>query len=98
VYGTRGHASVWIPFNIPPDRPTKVFVTAGGEPPVAPRTETLTFDTADPYAVEFEQFADAVLDDSPLPYPVHDAVANLRVMDQIFRAAETGYERAVPAK
>jgi len=86
VYGTRGHASVWIPFNIPPDRPTKVIVTAGGEPPVAPAVETLTFETADPYAVEFEQFAAAVLNGRPVPYPPQDAVANLRVMHDIFEA------------
>ena len=36
VYGTEGRLSVGIPFNIPPDRPTEVFVTAGGDPPVAP--------------------------------------------------------------
>ncbi len=86
VYGTRGHASIWIPFNIPPDRPTKVFVSAGGDPPVAPAVETLKFETADPYAVEFEQFAAAVLEDRPVPYPPQDAVANLRVMHAIFEA------------
>src|SRR4051794_4228513 len=49
VFGTEGRISIGIPFNIPPDRPTQVFVTQGGEPPVAPNTETLTFPTADPY-------------------------------------------------
>ena len=87
VYGTRGHASVWIPFNIPPDRPTKVFVTAGGNVPVAPAVETLTFPTADPYAVEFEHFASAVLDGRPFAHSADDAVANLRVIEEIFRVA-----------
>ena len=62
IYGTEGRISIEIPFNIPPDRPTRIFVTAGGDPPVAPATETLTFETADPYACEAERFADAVLD------------------------------------
>src|SRR5688572_12535566 len=62
IYGTTGRISIGIPFNIPPDRPTHVFVTAGGDPPVAPDTETLTFETADPYAVEAGAFAAAVLD------------------------------------
>src|SRR5206468_12493947 len=39
IYGTRGHISIGIPFNIPPDRPTHVFVTHGREPPVAPALE-----------------------------------------------------------
>lgn len=87
VYGTTGRISVGIPFNIPPDRPTHVYLTAGGEPPVAPDTETLTFETADPYTVEAERFAAAILDDLPTPVPPADAVANLRVIERIFEAA-----------
>ena len=58
IYGTTGRISIEIPFNIPPDLPTRIFVTAGGDPPVAPNTETLTFDAADPYTVEADAFAD----------------------------------------
>ena len=88
VYGTEGHVSIGIPFNIPPDRPTHVFVTHGGEPPVAPHVERLTFDTADPYGVEADAFAAAILDGTPLPTPAADAVANLRVIERILEAAE----------
>ena len=62
-----------IPFNIPPDRPTEVWLTAGGDPPVAPATEVLRFETADPYTVEARRFAAAVLDGLPTPTPVEDA-------------------------
>jgi predicted dehydrogenase len=87
VYGTEGRISIGIPFNIPPDRPTEVFVTAGGDPPVAPATETLTFATADPYTVEAERFAAAILDGTPIPVEPADAIANLRVIERIFEAA-----------
>ena len=90
VYGSTGRISIGIPFNIPPDRPTSIFLTAGGDPPVAPATEVLEYPTADPYAVEFERFATAVLDGGPTPVPPEDAVANLRVIDAIFAAAEDG--------
>jgi predicted dehydrogenase len=90
VYGTDGRISIAIPFNIPPDRPTEIFVTHGGDPPVAPATETLTFQTADAYAVEAEAFAAAVLNGRPTPTPPADAVANLRVIEAIFAAAEGG--------
>ena len=89
IYGTRGRISIGIPFNIPPDRPTEVYVSAGGDPPVAPDTEVLTFPTADPYTVEAEKFAAAVLDGTPAPLPPEDAVANLRVIERIFAAAQT---------
>ena len=88
VYGTEGRISVGIPFNIPPDRPTRIHVTAGGDPPVAPATETIAFEAADPYGVEAERFAAAILDGGPLPTPPEDAVANLRVIESIFAAAE----------
>jgi predicted dehydrogenase len=88
IYGTDGRISIEIPFNIPPDRPTRVFVTAGGDPPVAPATETLTFATADPYTVETERFAAAILDGTPPPTAAEDAIANLRVIERLFEAAE----------
>ena len=90
VYGTEGRISVGIPFNIPPELPTQVHVTAGGDPPVAPATETLTFPPADPYGVEADVFAAAILDGTPLPFSPDDAVANLRVLERIFAAAEAG--------
>jgi len=88
IYGTEGRIRIPIPFNIPPDRPTEVHVIAGGDPPVAPATETLTLAPADPYTVEAERFAAAVLDGAPLPTPPEDAVANLRVIERLFAAGE----------
>jgi predicted dehydrogenase len=87
IYGTEGLISIEIPFNIPPDRPTRIFVTAGGDPPVAPATETLTFAPADPYSVEAARFAAAVLDGTAVPVDPSDSVANLRVIERIFEAA-----------
>jgi predicted dehydrogenase len=86
IYGTQGRISIEIPFNIPPDRPTYVFLTSGGDPPVNPATERLTFDPADPYSVEAERFAAAVLAGGPAPVPPADAVANLRVIERLVEA------------
>ena len=88
IYGTEGHISIGIPFNIPPDVPTRVFVTHGGDPPVAPNVERVTFDVADPYGAEADAFAASILDGSPIPIPPDDAVANLRVIERIVEAAE----------
>ena len=88
VYGTEGRISFDIPFNIPADLPAHVFVTSGGDPPVHPDTEVLTFDPADQYAIQAERFARAVLEDEPTPIPPEDAVANMRVIEAIFAAGE----------
>jgi predicted dehydrogenase len=90
VYGREGRITVEIPFNIPPDRPTRILVTAGGDPPVAPATEILEIPTKDPYAAEIEAFAATVLDGTPAPIPADDAVANLRVIERLVAAAEDG--------
>ena len=87
VFGTRGRISVGIPFNIPPDRPVNVYLTAGGDPPVSPNTQTLTFGPADQYAIEAGAFAAAVLDGGAVPLPPEDSVANLRVIERLFEAA-----------
>jgi len=87
VYGTGGRIVIEIPFNIPPDRSTRVFLTAGGDPPVAPATEVLEFAPADPYEREVDAFAATVLDGVPPVVPASDAVAGARVIEWLFAAA-----------
>ncbi len=86
IYGDRGRISIEIPFNIPPDRPTRISVIAGGDPPVAPATEVVEFDTKDAYAAEVEQLSAAIRDGRPAPTPAEDAVANLVVIEALFAA------------
>src|SRR4029453_14735840 len=58
--GTAGRLLVGIPFNTPPDRPTRIVRAAGGDPPVAPDVEVIEVPAADPYAVQFDEFSTAV--------------------------------------
>ncbi|HEY6566608.1 MAG TPA: Gfo/Idh/MocA family oxidoreductase [Actinomycetota bacterium] len=88
IYGTEGRISIAIPFNIPPDLPTEVYVTVGGDPPVAPATETLTFPPRDQYTEQAEAFARTVLDGTALPTPIADAVGNLDVIERIFSVGD----------
>ncbi len=83
VLGSEGRVEIEIPFNIPPDRPSRVWRTAGGSPPVAPETETLTFPAADPYRLQAEAFAAAVREGGPAPIDPEEGVANLAVLDEI---------------
>jgi len=83
IFGTTGRIELEIPFNIPPDRETRIFVTAGGDAPAAPATEIRTFAPADQYSIQATLFARAVLDGTEVPVPPADAVANLKVMEAI---------------
>lgn len=88
IAGTEGRLVVEIPFNIPPDRPTRLLSTAGGDPPVAPNTEVIEVAPADQYAVQADTFSRAVLGEAPLPVQPEDAVANMQVIDKIRASAE----------
>ena len=96
IYGSDGRISIGIPFNIPPDRPTEIYLTHGGDPPVSPATETIAFAAADPYAVEVSLFSAAILDDTPTPVVPQDAVANLRVIERLFRSGDQNGAAAEP--
>ena len=73
LIGTAGRLLVEIPFNIPPDRPTRIVLAAGGDPPVAPDVQIIEVPTADPYGVQADAFSTAVREGSPVPLPPVDA-------------------------
>lgn len=87
IYGTEGRLLVEIPFNIPPDRPTRVLSIAGGDPPVDPKIVTHQVDAADQYGVQADAFSRSIREGAPVPTPPEDAVANLEVMERIFADA-----------
>lgn len=81
VYGSAGRISFEIPFNIPPDQPTRLWLTT--ESSAGPTTETIVFDPADQYRIEAELFAEAVEKGGPVPIPPTDGVANMAVLEQL---------------
>ena len=87
LIGSEGRLLVEIPFNIPPDRPTRIIRAAGGDPPVAPGLDVITIPPADPYAVQADAFAAAVRDGAPVPIPPEDAIGTLAVIERILDSA-----------
>jgi predicted dehydrogenase len=90
LIGTEGRLLVEIPFNIPPDRPTRIVRAAGGDPPVAPHIEVITVAAADPYAVQADAFAATIRDGAPVPIDPQDAIGNLAVIERIRTSARHG--------
>ncbi len=81
--GTKGRIEIEIPFNAPPDRPTRLFIDTGKGP-----TEE-TFPICDQYTLQGDAFSKAVLEGTEVPVTVENAIANMKVIDAIFRSAET---------
>ena len=89
ILGTGGRIEIEIPFNAPPDRPCRIFVDDGsqlGDGSARPET----FEVVDQYTLQGDLFARAIREGTPLPFPLEDAVNNMRVLDAVFRAGKTG--------
>jgi predicted dehydrogenase len=82
IFGTEGRVEVEIPVNAPPDRPCRIWHQQGRE------IEEIAFDTCDQYTIQGDLFAASILDDAPVPTPLTDAVANMRVIEAIFASAK----------
>jgi predicted dehydrogenase len=87
IHGTAGRLLVEIPYNIPPDRPTRILQYSGGEPPVAPGLVVHEIPPADQYGIQADAFSRSIRSDLPVPTDPEDAVANLMVMERIFADA-----------
>jgi predicted dehydrogenase len=83
VFGTDGKIAIQIPFNAPPDEPTRIRHTRGG------RTEEIEFEAADQYTLQGDLFARAVLNDTDVPTPLGDAIASMEVIDALRTSAES---------
>jgi len=83
LVGTAGRLLVEIPYNIPPDLPTRILRFWGGDPPVAPEMAVYEIEAADQYGIQADSFSRAIRDGGPVPTDPKDAVANLLVLEQI---------------
>ncbi|HEX8151024.1 MAG TPA: Gfo/Idh/MocA family oxidoreductase [Pyrinomonadaceae bacterium] len=89
LVGTRGRVEVEIPFNAPPDRPTRIYVDDGSAPGGA-NAEAIEFGACDQYTIQGDLFSRAVREGTGQPIPLEDAVNNMAVIDAVFRSAESG--------
>lgn len=84
IFGTEGRVEIEIPFNAPPDKPCRMWHQQGD------KIEEIVFDICDQYTIEFDQFSLAVLNDTAVPTPLEDAVANMKVIEAIFESSKSG--------
>jgi predicted dehydrogenase len=87
--GTRGRIEIEIPFNAPPDRHTRIFLDQSGDLTGA-SVEQEIFPVVDQYTLQGDAFSRAILAGTPPPVTLEDAIANMRVIEAIFRSARSG--------
>jgi predicted dehydrogenase len=88
-FGTRGRMEIEIPFNAPPDRPTRLFIDDGRDLFGSGLT-TETFPVCDQYTLQGDAFSKAVLENSEVPVPLEDAIKNMAVIEALFHSAKSG--------
>ena len=86
--GTKGRIEIEIPFNAPNDRPTRLFID-GGDLFGADRV-TEEFPICDQYTLQGDQFSKAIIEDTDVPVPLEEAIRNMKVIEAIFRSADSG--------
>jgi hypothetical protein len=52
--------------------------------------EEIEFPVCDQYTIQGELMSQAILDDTPVPTPIADAVANMKVIEAVFESGRTG--------
>jgi predicted dehydrogenase len=88
IFGTTGRIEIEIPFNAPNDKPCRLWLQTTGTTGAA--IEEMSFDTCDQYTLQADALARAIMDDTKPPTPLSDALANMRVIERIFKSAESG--------
>jgi predicted dehydrogenase len=83
IVGTMGRIEIEVPVNAPPDRLVKVSLFTGD------KSKEMFIGPADQYTLQAEAFANAVLNNEPVPIAFDDAVNNMKVIDALFASAET---------
>ena len=78
-----------VPVNAPPDREVKLVVDSGSEL-FGGGTQEETFSMCDQYTLQGDAFSLAILEGREVPVPVEDAIANMAVIEALFRSAKSG--------
>jgi predicted dehydrogenase len=96
ICGTGGRIDVEIPFNAPPDKPTRIFIHDGSDP-AGSNVEVKEFPICDQYTIQGDLFSQAIREKRPQAIPLEDAVKNMAVIDALFRSAAASDWEPIPA-
>jgi predicted dehydrogenase len=82
IFGTTGYIEMVWPFSPQPDKQASIWLHN------KTGSQEIFFEATDQYTLQGDYFAKAILDDTPVPTPLEDAVNNMKVIEAIFKSAE----------
>ena len=94
IVGTEGWLRAEVPFAHPPELGARLIIGSN----VIPGTEAdevIAFAPVNQYTLQAERFSRLVRGEPAVAWPLETAVANMRVIDALYRSGDTGRWEAV---
>ena len=84
IIGTKGNIEIEFPFTPVLDDSANLQLN------LSDKIEHFSTEKCNQYTIEFDLFSQSVLNDTPVPTPLDDAVANMKVIDAVRESAQKG--------
>ncbi len=84
LFGTHGRIEIERPFTPSPDHQSTIIQFIGSE------RKEIAFEACNQYTIQGDLFSQSIINDTPVPTPIADGVANMRVIDRIIESSNTG--------
>ncbi|CAN5305255.1 Gfo/Idh/MocA family oxidoreductase [soil metagenome] len=87
-FGEQKELEIIIPFNAPKEKSCIIKINPGDI--FEENLETIKFDICNQYTIQAEAFSEAVNNNTEVPVPLEDALANTKVLEALFTSAKEG--------
>ena len=88
-FGTAGRIEVQIPFNIPTETTTRIFIDDGADL-YGENIETIEFSAVNQYTIQGDLFSQNIRENSKQAISLEDSFANIAAIEAVFLSAKTG--------
>jgi len=82
IFSTKGKLEIEIPVNAVADEPARLWLQ------INKNIEEIKTEAVNQYTLQGDAFSQAILNDTPVPTPLSDALNNMKVIDAVFKSAK----------
>jgi predicted dehydrogenase len=82
IFGTKGRIEIKTPFTPLPNQSSKITLYKGD------KIKEIVFKPCNQYTIQGDLFSQAILNNSDVPTPLGDGVANMKVIDGVIKSSE----------
>lgn len=90
IFGEEGRIEIEVPFNPLSGHSTRLWLQRRGG-----QVEEIWLKPCDQYTIQGDLFSRAVLNNTPVPLPLEDAVRNMMAIEAVLKSGQTGRWKAI---